>query len=44
MLKIPPAGAQPILQKLVVVPVEPVESWSHELDDLADAVLELQHK
>jgi hypothetical protein len=23
--------------------VEPVESWDHELDELAAAVLELQH-
>jgi probable F420-dependent oxidoreductase len=29
--------------KLVVVPVEPVVSWSRELDQLAAAVLELQH-
>ena len=28
--------------KLVVVPVEPVGSWSQELDELADAVLALQ--
>jgi probable F420-dependent oxidoreductase len=28
--------------KLVVVPVEPPESWDRELDDLADAVLDLQ--
>jgi probable F420-dependent oxidoreductase len=28
--------------KLVVVPVEPVASWSRELDELADALLELQ--
>jgi hypothetical protein len=29
--------------KLVVVPVEPVTSWAHELDELAEAVLDLQH-
>jgi probable F420-dependent oxidoreductase len=29
--------------KLVVVPVEPVPSWSQELDELAEAVLDLQH-
>ena len=28
--------------KLVVVPVEPVTSWSQELDELADSLLELQ--
>jgi probable F420-dependent oxidoreductase len=28
--------------KLVVVPVEPPESWDRELDDLADTVLDLQ--
>jgi probable F420-dependent oxidoreductase len=28
--------------KLVVVPVEPPSSWDHELDELADAVLDLQ--
>jgi probable F420-dependent oxidoreductase len=28
--------------KLVVVPVEPVPSWAHELDELAATVLELQ--
>ena len=28
--------------KLVPVPLQPVESWDHELDTLADAVLDLQ--